>query len=53
MMTVELESWVHETDQAFIQDTDYWRILFAALLFLLALLLRRAHQAERDTEALI
>src|SRR5690606_27430133 len=35
------------------QDTDWWLILFASLLLLLALLLRRAHQAERDTEGLI
>ncbi|QFG69993.1 hypothetical protein [Ornithinimicrobium pratense] len=36
-----------------IQDTDWWLALFAALLFLLALLLRRAQRAERDTQGLI
>lgn len=36
-----------------LQDTDWWLVLFAALLLLLAVLLRRAHEAERDTEGLI
>ena len=36
-----------------LQDTDWWLALFAALLFLLALLLRRAQRAERDTQGLI
>ncbi|WP_109474287.1 hypothetical protein [Ornithinimicrobium cavernae] len=36
-----------------VQDADWWLILFAGLLLLLSLLLRRAHRAEDDTQGLI